>query len=172
MGVRGCQCVASRSFFITGGCASDESSSEFSSAELASSICRLARGVLKAESELSDGEAGVAGDAALASIESSVHDVVVSSFTESTPSLPFPFVAGGSRLLSSLGNGEPPFVGAVNLGSLPRSSGCKSDTILCVHSANSTMCGDHFLPQPFCSLFNLSQTFLICFTKLRYSLAV
>ncbi|KAI8435840.1 hypothetical protein MSG28_004056 [Choristoneura fumiferana] len=50
---------------------------------------RLARGVLKAESELSEGEAGVAGvagDAALASIESSVHDVVVSSLTESTPS--------------------------------------------------------------------------------------
>lgn len=51
----------------------------------------MARGVLKAESELSEGEAGVAGvagDAALASIESSVHDVVVSSLTESTPSLP------------------------------------------------------------------------------------
>lgn len=47
---------------------------------------RLARGVLKAESELSEGDAGVAGvpgDAALASMESSVHDVVVSSFTES-----------------------------------------------------------------------------------------
>lgn len=146
MGVRGCQCVAFRSFFATGSAdASDESPSEFSSAELASSIClqktnetndytysyrihiidkfakqvciksiagmfvgalvcncvitacsacsvasyRLARGVLKAESELSEGEAGVAGvagvagDAAFASIESSVHDVVVSSFTES-----------------------------------------------------------------------------------------
>lgn len=47
---------------------------------------RLARGVLKAESELSEGEAGVAGvagEAGFASMESSVHDVVVSSFTES-----------------------------------------------------------------------------------------
>lgn len=52
---------------------------------------RLARGVLKAESELSEGDAGVAGvagDAAFASIESSVHDVVVSSFTESAPNFP------------------------------------------------------------------------------------
>lgn len=172
MGVRECQWVASRSFFATGTGASDESPSEFSSAELASSICRLARGVLKAESELSEGEAGVAGDAAFASIESSVHDVVVSSFTESAPNFPLPLVDGGSRLLSSLGNGEPPFVGAVKFGCFPSSSGCKSDTILCVHNANSTMCGDHFLPQPFCSLFNLSQTLLMWFTKLRYSLAV
>lgn len=47
---------------------------------------RLARGVLTAESELSEGEAGVLGvpgDAALASRESSVHDVVVSSFADS-----------------------------------------------------------------------------------------
>lgn len=160
------------------GAASVASPSEFSSAELASSNCLLARGVLKAESELSEGEAGVAGvagvdgDAGFASRESSVHDVVVSSFTESAPNLPLPFVEGGSKLLSSLGRGEPPFVGGLCVGSLPSSSGCKSETMLCVHSASSTMCGDHFLPQPFCSLFNLSQTFLIWFTKLRYSLAV
>lgn len=49
---------------------------------------RFARGVLTAESELSEGEAGVAGDAAFASIESSVHEVVVSSFTSSTVNLP------------------------------------------------------------------------------------
>lgn len=48
----------------------------------------LARGVLNAESELSEGEAGVFGDVPFASIESSVHDVVVSSFTESAPNLP------------------------------------------------------------------------------------
>lgn len=65
--------------------------------------------------------------------------------------LPLPFVEGGSRLLSSLGRGEPPFVGAVVLGSFPSSCGCRSDTMLCVHNASSTMCGDHFLPQPFCS---------------------
>lgn len=47
--------------------------------------------MLSAESELSEGDAGVAGvagDAPLASNESSVHDVVVSSFTESTANLP------------------------------------------------------------------------------------
>lgn len=44
--------------------------------------------MLTAESELSEGEAGVAGDAAFASIESSVQEVVVSSFTSSTVNLP------------------------------------------------------------------------------------
>lgn len=40
VGMRRCQCVAFRSFFATGNAdASDESPSEFSSAELASSIC-------------------------------------------------------------------------------------------------------------------------------------
>lgn len=64
-------------------------------------VYRLARGVLKAESELSEGEAGVAGvagDAALASIESSVHDVVVSSFTESAPNLPVTITANSNIL--------------------------------------------------------------------------
>lgn len=59
---------------------------------------RLARGVLKAESELSEGEAGVAGvegEAAFASMESSVHDVVVSSLTESAPN--FPVTMNGSN---------------------------------------------------------------------------
>lgn len=65
--------------------------------------------------------------------------------------IPLPLVDGGSRLLSSLGSGEPPFEGTVRVGFLPNSSGCKSDTMLCVHKANSTICGDHFLPQPFCS---------------------
>lgn len=64
---------------------------------------------------------------------------------------PLPLVEGGSRLLSSLGRGEPPLAGATVLRSLPSSSGCKSDITWCVHNASSTMCGENLLPQPFCS---------------------
>lgn len=65
----------------------------------------MARGVLKAESELSEGEAGVAGvagEAAFASIESSVHDVVVSSFTESAPNFPVTMTEHDITIISTI----------------------------------------------------------------------
>lgn len=65
--------------------------------------------------------------------------------------LPLPLVEGGSKLLSSLGSGDPPLTGALTTCSFPSNSGAKSDTMWCVHIASSTMCGDHLFPQPFCS---------------------